>query len=243
MFNNTKGQSEMFGAIIVVIIVVAILAVFIGIRTVQYNTYAYEVEFGKLRPELKDPGLNWIGIGHLDTVNNQVRAYNIHVAAASKDMQDVTFDVNINSRLKKDESYNFLRDYQDEASFTTYVNNKIQEKAKTIIYKYNAKEILDNRLALGIEIKGEVQKIPELKYFEIDDVALANIDYSDEYKKAIEEKARLDIEKDIIVKQGENLVLQKKNMDSIDIDKYFKWTMINKWDGKSALIIGGKVLE
>ena len=187
-------------------------------------------------------GFNYIGFGSVKTVNNQIRAYNIHVAAATKDMQEVTFDVNINARIKKDESYNFLRDYYTEEVFLTYINNKIQEKSKTIIYKYDAKEMLDKRLEISHAIRDEVSVMPELKYFELEDLALANIQYSEEYNKIIEEKAKLDIQKDIIMKQKENLELQKKNIDSIDVDKYFKYQLIEKWDGKSSLIISDAIL-
>jgi len=59
----------------------------------------------------------------------------------------------------------------------------------------------------------------------------------------IESKAELDIQKDIITKQKENLELQKKNIDSIDVDKYFKYQLIEKWDGKSALYIGSTLIN
>lgn len=229
---NKKGQD---GAGIFVglgiLIFVGVIWFFWAFTVVEYNENAYELEWGKLSSEQLHTGFNYIGFGSVKTVNNQIRAYNIHVAAATKDMQEVTFDVNINARIKKDESYNFLRDYYTEEVFLTYINNKIQEKSKTIIYKYDAKEMLDKRLEISHAIRDEVSVMPELKYFELEDLALANIQYSEEYNKIIEEKAKLDIQKDIIMKQKENLELQKKNIDSIDVDKYFKYQLIEKWDG------------
>jgi len=240
---NKKGQD---GAGIFVglgiLIFVGVIWFFWAFTVVEYNENAYELEWGKLSSEQLHTGFNYIGFGSVKTVNNQIRAYNIHVAAATKDMQEVTFDVNINARIKKDESYNFLRDYYTEEVFLTYINNKIQEKSKTIIYKYDAKEMLDKRLEISHAIRDEVSVMPELKYFELEDLALANIQYSEEYNKIIEEKAKLDIQKDIIMKQKENLELQKKNIDSIDVDKYFKYQLIEKWDGKSSLIISDAIL-
>ena len=76
------------------------------------------------------------------------------------------------------------------------------------------------------------------KYFDVKDIALVNIAFSDDYEKSIEQRAQLDIQKGIILKQKENLQLQTLNINSIDVDKYFKYQMIEKWDGKSSLIVG-----
>lgn len=240
---NEKGQIGMslfiVGAIMFAIFIWCVWAFSI----VQYNEYAYEVEFGKLDANSHTPGFTYVGFGSLVRVNNQVRGYNIHVEAATNDMQEVNFDVNINAKLKKDEAYNFIKDYKSEDTFFTYVNNKIQEKAKTIIYKYNAKDMLDKRLVISAEIKNEVSKMPELKYFELEDLALANIKYSDEYNKIIEDKAKLDVQREIIIKQKENLALQQQNINGIDVDKYFKYQLIEKWDGKAPLFLGQGVIN
>ena len=47
----------------------------------------------------------------------------------------------------------------------------------------------------------------------------------------------------MILKQKENLELQKKNIDTIDVDKYFKYQLIEKWDGKASLIISDSVIK
>lgn len=81
-----------------------------------------------------------------------------------------------------------------------------------------------------------------LQYFDVQDVALANIDFGDEYSKIIGEKAKLDIQKEMLIKQKENIELQQKNLDSLDVDKYFKYQLIEKWDGKSNLFLSDNLL-
>ena len=71
---------------------------------------------------------------------------------------------------------------------------------------------------------------------------MANLEYSEAYDSIIEEKAKLDIQKEIILRQRENLELQRININSIDVDKYFKYMLIEKWDGKSSLIISDAIL-
>lgn len=238
---NKKGQEGLVAMIVILFFIFLFGAIF-AFRIVDYTEYAYEVEFGKLRSDLLTPGFNYIGIGRITSVNNQVRVYNIKVDAPTKDLQSVTFDVNVNAKIKKDESYNFIKDYADEQTYFNYVNNKIQEKSKTIIYKYSANDMVDKRLEIGEEIKSAVKSMSDLKYFELGDIALSNIKYSDQYDAILEQKAKINVEKDIINAQTENLKLQMKNIESIDVDKYFKYQLIEKWDGKTPLIISDSLL-
>ncbi|HYD03562.1 MAG TPA: SPFH domain-containing protein [Alphaproteobacteria bacterium] len=242
MTNNHLDKKIGFSILVVFALFFGLIWVFWAFSVVQYNEYAYEREFGKLSSTIKEPGIRYVGFGSLVRVNNQVRSYNIQVDAATSDMQEVKFDVNINARLKKDESYNYIRDYEYEETFIAYVNSKIQEKSKTIIFQYSASEMLEKRLEISEAVYEAVKDIPELQYFEVEDISLSNIDFSEEYDQILERKARLTIEKDIILQQKENLELQKKNIDSIDVDKYFKYQLIEKWDGSAPLFVGSTIL-
>lgn len=225
-----KGQ-EAIGGFVIALLIIAIIWGLWAISIVQYNEFAYEREFGKLHSELKEPGFTWVGFGTLERVNNQVRTYTIKVDAATNDMQQVVFDVNINAKIKKDSSYDFIKDYKSEDTFIDYLENKIQEKSKAVIFEYGAQELLKNRLNISRNVYNEVSTIPELTYFEIKDITLSNIDFAEEYDKILERKAQVEIERDIIINQKENLRLLEENMNSIDIDTYFKYQIVEKWDG------------
>ena len=160
---NKKGQAGAIFAIALVVLFIALIWCLFIFRIVGYNEYAYEKEFGKLKMELKEPGIRYVGIGSFIRVNNQVRTYNIPVDAATKDIQSVNFDVNLNIQLKEEESFNFIKDYQTEESYFTYMNSKIQEKAKTVIYKYSAMDMIDKRLLISQDILAEISQIKELK--------------------------------------------------------------------------------
>jgi hypothetical protein len=40
-----------------------------------------------------------------------------------------------------------------------------------------------------------------------------------------------------------NLELQKQNIEIIDVNNYFKYMLIEKWDGKSDLIISENLIR
>jgi len=241
---NKKGQENgLFGYSVLLLLGIGLLILVFGLRIVEYNEYAFEREFGTLYQDQKETGFNWIGFGSLQRINNQVRNYEIIVKAVSKDLQDVSIDLNLNLRIKKDQAYNFLVNYKDEATYLQYLNNKVQEKVKTVILKYDAVEILNNRLAISEEFNDDVSNIKELNYFEFNDLAIKNIQFGDEFTKSLERKAQVNVERDILIKQKENLEVMRQNMGILDVDTYFKYQLIEKWDGKTPLIISDAVIN
>lgn len=229
------------GALVTFIIGIGIFLLW-GLSLVQYNEYCVEREFGTLKEGIKDTGFEWVGFGTLQCVNNQVRNYEIKVEAASKDMQNVLLELNMNTKIIKEQTYNFNKNYLTEEAYQQYLNNKVQEKVKAVLVRYPAEEMIFKRLEISESIKEEVKEIKELQYFEFNDLTIKNIQFSEEFNNVLEKKAQVQYEGDIIRKQKENLVALKKNVEVMDIDTYFKYKLIEKWDGKSALIISESLL-
>ncbi|MDO8622646.1 MAG: SPFH domain-containing protein [archaeon] len=238
-----EGDNTLFiGGIITTIVIVGLVLLW-GISIVQYNEYAVEKEFGTLHDNLKETGFTWIGFGSLERINNQIRNYEIVVEGASSDYQNVKLELNLNTQIKKETVYEFLKDYKTEEQYQQYLDNKVQERVKTILLKYNAEDILNNRLQISKELTESVKTIPELKYFTFNDLSIKNIVFGDKFNEALEKKAQVLIEREIIIRQKENLELLKRNMDSIDIDTYFKYQLIEKWNGNVPLIISDAIIN
>lgn len=214
-----------------------------GLCIVSYDEFALEKEFGVLKDGIKPTGFNWVGLGSLIRVNNQVRNYQITVTGASSDKQDVNMIVNLNIRIKEDKVFDFVKAYTSEESYQSYLNNKVQEKIKSILIDYKADEVLDRRLEISKQLFESVKDIKELEYFEFKDLSITDIRFSEQFTDILERKARVSIERDILERQKENLELLKKNMAVVDIDTYFKYQLIEKWDGKSNLIISDALLR
>ena len=238
-----KGQAgAVFGGIAIILMIIFLWAVW-AISIVNYNEFAFEKEFGSLKPEVKEAGFRWVGFGSLIRLNNQVRSYEIVIDAASADFQDVQVVINLNIQLEKEKAYEFLKRYRNENEFNKYLNNKVEERVKTILLKYNAEKILLERLAIRDEMKKEVMELEDLKFFKFNDLTLKNIEYSEKFNEVLELKARVLQEREVIIRQNENLELTKKNMEIIDVDKYFKYQLIEKWDGQADLIISQNLIR
>lgn len=242
MKTNKKGQF-LTGMAFIFFILTCLAILLFSIRVIDYNEYAVEREFGHLYKDVKEAGFTWVGLGDLIRVNNQIRNYEIIVASASNDYQDVTMTLNLNIKIKKDEVYNFIKNYQSEQTYNQYLNNKVQEKVKAIVLKYSAEDILNNRINISRELYQEVKSIPELSYFEFNDLVIKDVSFSPEFNDVLEKRARVNQEREIIIKQQENLKLQEKNMQEIDIDTYFKYQLIEKWNGQVPLIISDSLIK
>lgn len=239
---NKKGQG--FG-IFIGIFIVAILIYIVGsISIVQYNEYGVKKHFtGNIDQDVYK-GMNFIGFfSSMIKVNNQIRNYEILVDAPSKDYQSVKIDLNMNIRIKEDKTYEFVKNYPNEQMYINYLNNKVQEKVKTILLDYNAEEILNNRLKISKEFYDSAKEIKELEYFELNDLAIKNIAFAPEFTLVLEKKAQVGIQNQIIQSQKQNLILLKENINVVDINDYFKYELIEKWDGKTPLIISDSLLS
>lgn len=232
------------GVIVTWVIVFLILFLFFVFSKVSYNEYGIKKTItGRLQKDVYNQGIHYVGLSSMIKVNNQIRTYEITIDAPSKDYQEVKTTLNLNIRIKKDKVYDFVKNYKSEEDYRNYLNNKVQEKIKVIMLRYSAEDILNKREQLRDEILKEIKGIPELDYFEIKDIVIKNIEFSPEFSEMLEKRASIDQEKVIIKKQKENLKLLKENIKEIDIDTYFKYKLIEKWNGKSDLIISDSLLR
>lgn len=235
---SKKGEAfEIVGTLFLISIGVLIFAFLFGFAIIDYNEYAVVKSLsGHLSNELRDQGFIYKGLfASAIRVNNQHRNHEVQIDAVSKDLQNVFIQLNINMQIKKDEVYNFVLNYPDEKIYTQYLNNKIQERIKIVVLKYGAEEFIYNRGNISREILSEVRNIPDINYFQISDIAIKNIEYSPEFTAILEKKAQIDIEQQIILKQKENVRLINDNIKLINMDDYFRYELINKWDGKSTI--------
>ena len=231
-----KAQVAIISGSIALLVILFFISLFC-ISRVNYDEYCFVKSFsGTLDSGIKTQGFVWKGfLGSLVCTNNQHRNHEVLVDAPSGDLQEVKIDLNINMKLKQDKSYEFLINYPSEETYTQYLNNKIQERIKVTALKYNGEDFIYKRPEISKEILTEVQNIPEINYFEITDVAMTNVDFSETFRASLERKAQQDIEGQIIAKQKANILLINQNMETTNMNNYFKYIIAEKWDGKAPL--------
>lgn len=240
---NKKGQMEGLGIFITIILVLAFFWVLLSFSILGYDEFGVRRGFsGKLSSDVYTQGIVYKGMfASMIRNNNQVRNHQITVEASSHDLQKVNLVINVNMQIKEDKVYDFVKNYASEQVYTDYLNNKMQESIKIDVLKYNILDFINNRSEVSKDIKFDVQNIPELTYFNIRDISMVNISYSPELEKVLEQKGQVLLEREVILRQKENIQLINDNMAMTNMSDYFKYRIAEKWDGSTPLTIVGSL--
>ena len=191
-----KGEITMFmskkttrGLIIAAVVIIA-LSVLSGTMFVQVPTGHTGVvtTFGKVEDYVLSEGINfklpWQKVIRMD---NRAQKESITTQAFSSDIQQVDITCTVNFSVDRETSQNLYRNV-GEYYYNTVMLPRINEDVKAVFTKYSADSLMTNRENLSNEIKDILA--PEMKVFgiEIMSVSVENIDFTDVFTDAVEQK-------------------------------------------------------
>jgi prohibitin 2 len=251
-----KGQSgsDVFWGVFIVVCVLALVISILGFDQVDASHLGVMVKLGEIKGTM-EPGLRWTGVfTHTYEYDMRLRKMTVQLlgeqSATDSTGQAVYGEVSINYMLKQNKDLvqhlyeNVGRD--EELASKLLIEQKIREGFKQATVQYEAIEILQNRQAVKDLAKENIKANFPTDYFEINDITIENIDFSPEFKQAIEDKKvatqeklkeseRLEVVKlqqaqeiEKYKAEAEKLRLQKAEItDQLNTQK-----MLEKWDGK-----------
>lgn len=191
----------------------------------------------------------------------QIQRADIRTQAFSKDLQTMTSHLAINHRIQKETVVSIYRNLGKD--YVTSVLDPIaQELFKAITAKYSADTIIANRAALVEELNVVVKAKLQEKEIIITDISLVDLDFTDQFLKAVEdkqvaeqqakmseklvEKAKRDAEQAIAKSRGEAEALRMQReqvtpqlIELRKVDAQLK--AIEKWNGVLPYYVGGGV--
>lgn len=196
---NKKGQSFDLG-ITAIIVILLLLGIFIilmlGFDIVEPSHLGVMVRFGEIKGVMQN-GFRWTGL--FTTVHKyDLRTRKVVLelvggnSAVDKTGQYISATINVNYRVKRDKETilklytNIGRD--DDISDRMNINAIIREGFKQATVKYDALEIIDKRQEVKELAKENIRTNFPAEYFEIENIVITNIDFSQGFKKAIEDK-------------------------------------------------------
>ena len=179
-------------------------------------------------------------------MNNQTKKVTADGAAASRDLQNVTYSVEVNYKVSNASSATLYRNVGLSYE-TTIIQPAIQESVKAVTANFTAEQLITRRAAVGDEIKETLQaKI--LPYgLAVEVFNIVNFDFSEEFNRAVEAKqtaqqnalkAQQDLER-IEIEARQKVTQAQAEADSIKLIQemlktspeyieYIKWTA---WNG------------
>ena len=190
-----KGEkSKLIIGIIGIIVGVVMLICFILIPFSYHQVDEGEIAVVKHYGEIVDTresGLHydlWI-TNTYEKLDTKVRQVDITTASYSNDKQTMDITMTIQYQIKRDQAKELVRHYGNLDTLEGRIQSVAIERTKAIMSTYTADKLIEERNIISVSVAEAVEfALGEAYYIDITNVALTNIDFSDAYEQAVEQK-------------------------------------------------------
>jgi hypothetical protein len=240
------------GVVFVIVVIAGIIFCMLGFDYVDASHLGVMNQMGTIKGVMS-PGIRWTGLfTHVYTYDMRLRKVHVEMEgqqyAPDKTGQPVFAQIDVNYRLKRDAVQNLYQNVGPDNVVEEQLNiiPLITEGFKRATVKYEALEILDKREEVAHLAEQNIKDRFPVEYFEIDQVVISNIHYSDQFQKAIDDKktaiqltavAQQNLEK-VKFEQGQEIEKYKAEAEKLKLQKseisdlLVKQQWVAKWDGK-----------
>jgi prohibitin 2 len=239
------------GIIIIVLIVAAAQSTYVidpGFRGVQ-------VTLGKVSTDFKPEGFGTKSpfISHVIAIPVRQLTRELNAECYSADLQQVTIHLRVLYRIPEAAVVRIYQDYAGDP-FDTLIAPRVQEALKEVTALQSAEQIVKHREDVKIKaFAAAKEKISNI--LTVEDVVLENITLTKELESAIEakmvqeqeaaksrfvqQKAQIEADTAIIRAKGEAEAIRIRADAIRDNPGLIQLQIVEKWDGKAPLVIGG----
>ncbi len=160
-----------------------------GFEIVDTGHRGVETNMGKVVSESLPEGLYFYNPLTSNIVEMDVRTqkWRDETQAYTKDVQQATITVVVNYNLDKSKVHLMYQDVGENWQ-DTLVPQAVYASVKSVIGKWDAVDLIANRDKATAQVLAELQSTLDSKYVTITSIQLANVDYNDEFEKAVEAK-------------------------------------------------------
>lgn len=176
--------------------------------------------------------------------------------AATKDLQNVSVEVQVSYRITSSDIVSLYKLVQDQSTFSNIiVPSSIEEAMKASTSKFTAEDLITKRSDVRDDLLKTLNE--KLKVFSLELVSLniTNFEFSTAFEKAIDEKsvvqqqiqiqkaalerAGIDAQIKITQAEGDAKAIEIQNNALQQSPNYLELKKIEKWDGKLPIYYGG----
>ena len=250
-FDNLQRKKGFFGLGGAIALAVALILVPFSFHTVDTGEIAVVKHLGEAKG-VRAAGTHfdfWI-TNQYQTYDAKVQNVDIATQAYSSDAQTMDIQMTLQFQIMSDKVIDIARQYGSLALLQNRIESVAIEKTKAVLSAYKAMDIIANRAAMSPAVESAIKKAIGNEYFVIvTTVVLTNIDFSDAFETAVEDKmiaeqkrlqaeyenqtkiarAEADAEAKIVTAEAEaraNELLEKSLTEKILREMY-----IEKWNG------------
>lgn len=236
-----------------IILLVGMIMLFASTTIVPTGHIGVVTLYSKVQDKYLDAGFHWVKpfVEDVHDVDIRTQKYSNTVEGSAKDLQIVNITMSINYQIKPEKVTELYAKVGKDYS-NIILNPALQSSLKASMAQFTAEEMITKRAEVSNTITKELNESLD-NYFLISAVNLENIDFTDEYNKAIEakttnqqkaeaEKAKLEItkvqnEQKINTAEAEAKVreLQSKSVTDKSLEQLrleIQRELIQKWNGQ-----------
>jgi regulator of protease activity HflC (stomatin/prohibitin superfamily) len=159
-------------------------------KTVDNGEVAVVKNLGKVK-DIREPGMHadfWMTKSYVK-LDTKVRQVDIVTASYSNDKQTMDISMTVQYQIKKDMAKEIVIHYGNLEMLEARIQSVAVERTKAIMSSYTADSLIEQRSVISAAVAEAVEiALGEAYYIDITNVALTNIDFSDAYEAAVEQK-------------------------------------------------------
>jgi regulator of protease activity HflC (stomatin/prohibitin superfamily) len=265
--NKELGKKQRKNGLVAMLLSVILLVVFMCVPFSFYTVDTGEVAVVKhlgVIKEVKQAGtyFNFWMTNSRSRYDTKVQTIPINTAAYSSDAQTMTIEMSLQYQIYPDKVMDIASHYGSLQALQTRVESVATERIKSVMSNYKAMDIIAKRAEMPALAEEAIRAaVDEDFYIKITTVAITNIDFSDAFEKAVEDKMiaeqsklKADYENETKIAKAEaeakakiteaeaeakaNELLEKTLTEMILREMY-----IEKWDGKLPEVMSGEDLS
>lgn len=190
--------------------------------------------------------------------DSKTQKIQISTATYSSDAQTMDIQMTVQYKIMTDKAIKIAEQYGSLDALQSRIESVAIEKAKATLSSYKAMNIIADRASMSPLVEEAIKKgIDEKFYVDIQTVAMTNIDFSDAFEKAVEDKmiaeqqqlkanyenetkiAKAKAEAEAKIVQAEAEAKSNDLLEKSLTEKILRQLYIEKWDGKLPTTVAG----
>lgn len=189
-FDNGTDNAGAISVIIGIALIVSFIVVPFSFHTVSSGEVAVVKHLGKIE-DVKTAGThyNFWATNKYIKYDTKVQNLEIFTAAYSSDAQPMEISMNVQYQILSDKVVDIATQYGKLNALENRIQSIAIEKSKSVLSGHKAMDIIANRAAISPAVEEVIKDaVGEEYYVNIVTIVLTNIDFSDAFEKAVEDK-------------------------------------------------------
>ena len=188
--NDGNGVGAGITGVIGALLIIAFIIVPFSFHTVNTGELAVVRHLGKIT-DVRDAGTNfdlWF-VNKYEKYDTKVQNVDIVTTAYSSDAQTMEIAMTLQYQIMPDKVIDIATQYGSLEILQSRIQSIAIEKTKAVLSSYKAMDIIAQRASISPAVEDAIKDAIGEEYFvKVNTVVLSNIDFSDAFEQAVEDK-------------------------------------------------------